>query len=66
MTYPFPGMNPYLERVSLWPDIHLELIRNIRLILAAGLAPRYYVSVEERTYITAVDPNSFVGRPDVA
>lgn len=66
MAYPFPGMNPYLERASLWPDVHIGLIRGIQLILAPTVAPKYYVAAEERTYITAVDPNSFVGRPDVA
>ncbi|HRJ44851.1 MAG TPA: DUF4058 family protein, partial [Caldilineaceae bacterium] len=59
-------MNPYLERASLWPDVHLELMRNIRLVLAQSIAPNYYVAVEERTYITALDLDSFVGRPDVA
>jgi hypothetical protein len=66
MTYPFPGMNPYLERRSLWPDVHLELIRAIRFSLTPSIPSRYYVSVEERTYIAASDPDSFVGRPDVA
>jgi len=66
MAYPFPGMNPYLERASLWPDVHLELMRNIRLVLTGAVAPRYYVAVEERTYIVALDPQSYVGRPDVA
>ncbi len=66
MAYPFPGMNPYLERSSLWPDVHIGLIRGIQLILAPTVAPKYYVAAEERTYITTVDPNSFVGRPDVA
>lgn len=65
MTYPFPGMNPYLERNSLWTDVHLELMRSIRLALTNTVTPRYYVAVEERTYIAAVDPQSYVGRPDV-
>lgn len=66
MTYPFPGMNPYLERRSLWPDLHLELIRAIRFSLTQKIASRYYVSAEERTYIAAADSETFVGRPDVA
>jgi hypothetical protein len=66
MTYPFPGMNPYLERSSLWPDVHIGLIRGIQSVLAQIVAPRYYVSAEDRTYIAALDPESFVGRPDVA
>ncbi len=66
MAYPFPGMNPYLERRSLWPDVHLELIRAIRFAITRSVPPRYYVSAEERTYIASFDPDSFVGRPDVA
>lgn len=65
MVYPFPGMNPYLERNSLWTDVHLELLRGIRLVLTNAVTPRYYVAVEERTYITAMDPQSYIGRPDV-
>lgn len=66
MAYPFPGMNPYLERASLWPDVHLELIRAVRYVLSQSIPARYYISAEERTYISAGDPDSFVGRPDVA
>jgi hypothetical protein len=66
MAYPFPGMNPYLERRSLWPDVHLELIRAIRLALTHALAPHYYIAAEERAYVAAIDPQTLVGRPDVA
>jgi len=59
-------MDPYLEHPSLWPDVHLELIRAIRVDLVPKVAPRYYVAVEQRTYVIAVDPHSFIGRPDVA
>ncbi|MFZ1754439.1 MAG: DUF4058 family protein [Caldilineaceae bacterium] len=66
MAYPFPGMNPYLERASLWPDVHLELIRASRFSLTQSIPARYYISAEERTYIAANGPDSFVGRHDVA
>ncbi len=66
MAYPFPGMNPYLEQRSLWPNVHINLINGIQYFLADKLPDRYYVSAEERTYIAANDPDSFVGRPDVA
>jgi hypothetical protein len=39
----FPGMDPYLEHPSLWPDVHNSLIIAVRDTLAAQLAPRYYV-----------------------
>ncbi|MDP6112029.1 MAG: DUF4058 family protein [Planctomycetota bacterium] len=66
MPSPFPGMDPYLEHPSIWPDLHLELIRASRAILAPAVAPNYYVAVEERAYLVAADAERFVGRPDVA
>lgn len=66
MPSPFPGMDPYLERPTLWPDVHFELIRAIRATLVPRVAPHYYVAVEERTYVAAVQPHTFVGEPDVA
>ncbi|MFQ5859609.1 MAG: DUF4058 family protein, partial [Anaerolineae bacterium] len=55
-----------LERPTIWPDVHFELIRAIRATLVPKVAPRYYLGVEERIYVLAVDPHTFVGRPDVA
>lgn len=66
MHYPFPGMNPYLERPSLWPDVHFELIRAIRSALMQVVASRYYVAVEERMYVSAVSPQTLAGRSDAA
>jgi hypothetical protein len=59
-------MDPYLERPALWPDVHLELIRAIRLALTQAVAPRYYVTVEERMYIATVSPQTLLGRADAA
>jgi hypothetical protein len=66
MRNAFPGMNPYLERPSLWPDVHLNLIHAVQHSLTQALVPYYYVAAEERTYIAAIDPQTFVGQPDVA
>jgi hypothetical protein len=52
MPSPFPGMDPYLEKPSLWPDVHHTLISGIRDALAAQLRPKYVVRIEERAYIT--------------
>lgn len=67
MPTPFPGMDPYLERPDLWPDVHNRLIVMIADDLAPRLRPRYYVAIEERTY-TLFDPGElvFAGRADVA
>jgi Protein of unknown function (DUF4058) len=59
MPTPFPGMDPYLERPVLWPDVHNGLIAELRNTLAPQLRPRYYVALEERsppdTFITHFD-----------
>ncbi len=52
MGYPFPGMNPWLERPAFWRDVHHSLISALRDDLTPRLAPRYFVAVETHTYIT--------------
>ena len=52
MPSPFPGMDPYLEAPSSWPDVHLELISKIRGFLNPRMLPSYVVRVEERVYVT--------------
>ena len=66
MPSPFPGMDPYLDRRNVWPDVHSALIVATRDALAPQVAPAYYVAIEERTYIVALDRAEFIGRPDVA
>lgn len=67
MPTPFPGMDPYLERADLWPDVHNSLITALRDELAPRLRPRYYVSIEQRTYKQElVGVTFFTGRPDVS
>ena len=41
MPSPFPGMDPFVEHPSLWPDVHNALIATIRADLAPLLRPRY-------------------------
>lgn len=53
MEPPFPGMDPYLERASLWPDVHIGIITAIRDHLQSRIAPGYiaqitpYVALEQ-------------------
>lgn len=56
MSYPFPGMNPWLERPGMWRDVHHSLISALRDDLTARLAPRYFVAVETHAYVTHHDP----------
>lgn len=66
MPSPFPGMDPYLESPDIWPDLHHELISQIRAALNPGLRPRYVARVELRVYVTDPDdPGIEVIIPDV-
>jgi hypothetical protein len=66
MESPFPGMDPYLEHPTLWPDVHNRLIAALADDLSERVAPRYYVGLERRTYLLKADDLVFVGRPDLA
>jgi hypothetical protein len=66
MPSPFPGMDPYLEQPSRWPDLHHELISEIRAELNRLLRPRYFATVEERVYLSDEnDPARGIFVPDV-
>jgi len=65
MTYPFPGMNPWLENPLLWHDVHQALTIALRDDLAARLRPRYFVGVETHTYILIPDEKRKSRYPDV-
>jgi hypothetical protein len=65
MPPPLPGMDPYLEHPALWPDVHNGLIADLRNALAPQLRPRYYVALEERTYMAEPMGLAFVSRPDI-
>jgi hypothetical protein len=41
MELPFPGMDPYLEAPSLWPDVHHRLISTIGDQIQGNLTPGY-------------------------
>src|SRR5262245_3094253 len=66
MPSPFPGMDPYLERAARWHPFHTLLVSGLVRVIEPLLPERYYVSVEERTYI--VDPGGLesVRLPDAA
>lgn len=66
MPSPFPGMDPYLEHPALWPDVHASLIVAIRETVRPLVTPRYYVAVEQRTYLLSADDLVLIGVPDVA
>ena len=55
MPSPFPGMDPYLETPDLWPDVHHELISQIRATLNLLIRPQYVTRVELRIYVSDED-----------
>lgn len=63
---PFPGMDPYLEHPSAWPNVHHRLITAIADSLAPQLLPKYQVLIEERIYQTIGTDSVLVGIPDAA
>lgn len=52
MPSPFPGMDPYLEEVKLWPVFHHQFIACLYQILLPGLGDRYRAKVTQRRYAT--------------
>ncbi len=54
MPSPFPGMDPYLEERSLWPDMHSSLISYIREALQPQLRPKYIARIGERVELTTL------------
>lgn len=65
MTYPFPGMNPYLKDPELCPGVYGRLIVAIADYLSPQLHPKYFVAIEERIYQTTGDDKLLVSIPDV-
>lgn len=60
MPSPFPGMDPYLEERSRWPDVHQRLIAYISEILQPLIRPKYVSRINERIQLA---DHSYV--PDV-
>jgi hypothetical protein len=61
MRSPFPGMDPYLERPSLWHSSHTMLVAGLARAVEPLLPERYYVSVEQRAYLIVGDDPSRSG-----
>ncbi len=57
-------MDPWLEHPAIWPDVHNGLIAAIRDELAARVAPRYYLSLRQRSYRLEPGELVFVAHSD--
>jgi hypothetical protein len=58
-------MDPWLEHPGLWLGVHNSLIAAIRDDLASKVAPKYFVDIDQHTYITSAAGDLAVIRPDV-
>src|ERR1700722_17684206 len=67
MPSPFPGMNPYIERASVWHNFHESFMPLVREILTAQVLPRYFVRIDEQRYIheRSGEERRFPGRGDL-
>lgn len=66
MPSPFPGMNPYLERETVWSDFRLTFIVMTLQHIVAQLPNRYAVQIGTREYIHEVPPErKHLDVPDV-
>jgi hypothetical protein len=63
---PFPGMDPYLEATSIWPDVHTRLMNIISEQLTPLLAPKYLAELETLVVIDRIDDDPQVELPDVS
>src|ERR1700733_892017 len=67
MPSPFPGMNPYVERASVWHDFHESWIPLVADLIGAQVLPRYFVRINEHVYIHELPSQErrFLGRGDL-
>lgn len=54
MPSPFPGMDPYLEDRSLWPDLHQRLITYTSEALQPSIRPKYVARIGERIEVAEI------------
>jgi hypothetical protein len=63
---PFPGMDPYLEAPTIWPDVHTTLMSIFREQLTPLLAPKYLAELETQVVIDRRDDEPQIVLPDVS
>ncbi|HQX49629.1 MAG TPA: DUF4058 family protein [Planctomycetaceae bacterium] len=63
MPSPFPGMDPFLERASIFPDFHDGFIAAMRERLQLHLPQPYYAALGRRAWVEISE--RFIG-PDVS
>ncbi|MCA9026195.1 MAG: DUF4058 family protein [Planctomycetaceae bacterium] len=68
MPSPFPGMNPYLERKSVWHGFHEAFVIDCQRALVPQIRPEFIASLDDNIYIheLSADERRLVGRSDVS
>ncbi len=56
----FPGMDPYLESLRGWEDVHNSLIALMRTALVRALPRNYFAAIEERVYILPDEKHTYI------
>lgn len=64
MPSPFPGMDPWLEKRGVFPDLHNRFIGEMSAVLNALLPPPYFTAIATRVII-ADDTRKRYIEPDV-
>ncbi len=64
MPSPFPGMDPYIERVGFWQEFHNSFIYLLKVAINGSLPERFMARSEMRVYIDKEPPQRPV--PDVS
>lgn len=62
MLSPFPGMDPYLENSSVFPDFHDRFVTHLSEAIQPGLPEPYYAALGRRAWVEISE--RFIG-PDV-
>jgi hypothetical protein len=67
MPSPFPGMNPYLEKSSVWHDFHERFLPLAAEALGTQVLPGYVVKIDEHVHVheLAQESRRLVGRADL-
>jgi len=63
MPSPFPGMDPFLERPTIFPDFHDRFVSYVSEILQPDMPPPYYAALGRRAWVEISD--RYIG-PDVS
>lgn len=68
MPSPFPGMNPFFEQRSVWPDFHGAFLYQLREAIAKRVSEKYFVQVGTRLVLhdVSAEERGYIGNTDVS